>query len=295
MEIRKIEDITTFELGKINNLKVVRFMPQGAYLSLGNDTKEVLLPTRYLSEDIEEGDFIDVFVYKDNGGRLIATSLEPLAQVGETKNLECIERNDVGAFLSWGIHKDLLVPYAEQKNKMYVGHSYIVHVYVDNISGKIVASSKLNKHIGNIMPNINPGEMVISIVVDRNDVGYRVVVNNIHWGIIYYSDIDNKLEIGKEYSAYVVRVREDGKIDLSIKPIGYAKVESIEKNLLDLLETNNGFISLGDKSDADDIKSIIGISKKAFKMAIGGLYKKGMISISDYNIKLKNNNLNKYI
>lgn len=287
MQIKKVN--YPFDVGKINNLIVSRFMPQGVYLRSGYTIEEVLLPKRYVPNGISIGDYIQVFIYHDNKSRLVATTLTPYALVGQTKMLYCCMVSDVGAFFDNGIHKDILVPYSEQIKKMKAGHNYVVYVYLDSVSNKIVASSKLSKHIGNVIPSFISGIQVSCIVVGKNDVGYKLIVDNLYWGLIYYDSISFKLNIGDEFDGYVIRIREDDKIDISYSPVGYSKVGFLEKNLLHNIESNNGVLEVGDKSDSYDIRNLTGLSKKTFKMVIGSLYKKGILELSDKMIKLKNN------
>lgn len=273
-------------IGRVSKFVVKRFMPQGIYISSENTEKEILMPKRYVPQDIKEGDTLQAFVYHDNEGRLIATSLSPSITVGETKVLRCKACSTNGAFFDWGIHKDLFVPFAEQQAKPKEGKFYAVHAYIDRISGKVVGSTKLAKHIGNIPAQYSKGECVPVIVVDKNEVGYRVIVDNIHWGILYFNELTNSLDMLSSHKAYVVRIREDGKIDLSINPVGYEKVYSIENAMLSLLETNRGTLPIGDKSDPEYIRALTSLSKKTFKMVIGSLYKQRKIKIYPDRITL---------
>lgn len=277
---------TNYELGKMNNLIINRIMPQGAYLNAGEDF-EILLPKRYMSEDAKEGDELEVFIYHDNEARLTATTLRPLALVGETKALRCVSTSNIGAFFSLGIHKDILLPFSEQVQRIEIGMSYPLHIYIDKRSGKIVASQKLHKHIGNTIPSYKAGDEVTALIVERTNIGYKVVADNIHWAMIYYNEVDHPLGVAHEYKAYVVRSRDDGKLDLSIKPIGYDKVAKNKEQLLSILSQNNGILNIGDKSDAEEILRQTGFSKKTFKMIVGSLYKERLIEISDYKIALR--------
>ncbi len=274
-----------YSLGKINNLKILRIVSIGAYLEWDNE-EGILLPIRYFPHPLEEGSSIEVFVYHDNEGRLIATTLIPNALVGEVAHLECVSITESGAFLNWGIHKDLFVPFVEQLNKLQVGKKYLTYLYIDHISGKIVGSTKLNKHIGNNLPTYKSGSEVKITIYETNDVGYRGVVDNQHWGIIYFNQNQSELAVGKSYQAYVIRVREDGKVDLSLRPIGYLRTEEDTDLLIRLLQKRGGSLPIGDKSPATHILSLTGLSKKSFKMAVGRLYKERRITISPTSIHL---------
>lgn len=285
MEIKKYDARDRYRLGRINRLSVLRIVSIGAYLEWNNEDG-ILLPLRYCPSNIEVGQEIDAFVYHDNEGRLIATTLTPKAVVGEVALLDCVSVSKAGAFLDWGIHKDLLVPFAEQKGQMQEGRKYLVYVYIDHVSQKIVASAKLNKHIGNTLPDYAPGAKVTGVVAEQNDVGYRVVVDQRHWGMLYYDEQSDELYRGQQITAYVVRIREDGKIDLANRPVGYAKSEGEQTKILRLLRQSGGSLPIGDKSSAEEIKQITGLSKKAFKIACGGLYKKRKIDLSPTSIRL---------
>lgn len=273
-------------IGNVSKFEVKRFMPQGIYISSQHLDKEILMPKRYVPEGIKEGDEIEAFVYHDNEGRLIATNIIPLITVGQTRVLNCKSCTDAGAFFDWGIHKDLFVPFAEQQKPLKENKRYAVHAYLDRISGKIVGSTKLGKHIGNMPASYSTGDCVSVIVVDKNDVGYRAVVDDIYWGMIYFNEIAGSLDMLDTCKAYVVRVRDDGKIDLSVNPIGYEKVGSLENLILSLLQTNKGELNVGDKSDPEYVRALTGMSKKTFKMVIGSLYKQRKIKVYPNKIML---------
>lgn len=285
MQITKYHTQNRYRLGKINRLTILRIVSIGAYLDWDNE-EGILLPLRYCPKGMSVGQEIDAFVYHDNEGRLIATTLVPHAVVGEIALLNCVSVSKAGAFLDWGIHKDLLVPFAEQKGQMQEGRRYLVYVYIDHVSQKIVASSKLNKHIGNTIPDYKPGTKVIGVVYEPNEVGYRVIVDQQHWGILYFDEQTDELYRGQKITAYVVRIREDGKIDLSHNPVGYAKSEGEQTRILRILRQSGGCLPIGDKSNSEEIKQITGLSKKAFKIACGGLYKKRKIDLFPTSIVL---------
>lgn len=286
MEIRKINQSNKhYRIGKVCELEVLRLVSIGAYLEWDNEDG-VLLPIRYLPEGVEVGDKLSVFVYHDNEGRIISTTLMPFAEVGEVAYLECISVSTAGAFLSWGIHKDLFVPFSEQLNRMIEGKSYLVYLYIDHVSGKIVGSAKLNKHIGNTLPEYKPGQEVEIIIGEHNEVGYRAIVDHQHWGMLYYDSLKYDLERGSKHRAYIIRTREDGRLDLSLSPVGYSKTEGDTKLIIEKLRERGGVLNIGDKSTAEEILRLTGLSKKSFKMAVGKLYKQQLVSISPYSIEL---------
>ncbi len=277
-----------YKLGKVNSLRVLRLVSIGAYLEWDNGDEGILLPKRYIPQDTSVDDVLEVFVYHDNEGRLIATTMRPYAEVDTLAYLECLNVNKVGAFLNWGIHKDLLVPFSEQREEMREGFYYPVFLYIDKVSGKIVASNKLNKHIGNTLPEYKAGDEVEAKIVSLNDVGYRAVVDDKFWGIIYENECLDDLQRGDLCSAYVVRLRDDGKIDLSLKPIGYEKrIDPAQEKLMDLLRSNGGTLPIGDKSPAQEVMTMTRMSKKTFKMACGALYKAKLVELSPLSISLK--------
>lgn len=262
----------TYRLGRINTLKVLRLVSIGAYLEW-SDEAGILLPKRYLPEGVQIDDELSVFVYLDNESRPIATTMKPLIEVGHVACLECVAVSAAGAFVEWGIHRDLFVPFAEGAIRMREGYTYPIVAYLDHISGKIVGSTKLSKHIGTTMPTYKPGDKVDVLVVERNDVGYRAVIEHQHWGILYEDECPEPPRRGEVLSAYVVRLREDGKVDLSLQPVGYQRISGEATKLLRLLRQRGGNLPIGDKSDAEEIMRITGMSKKAFKMTVGSLYK----------------------
>lgn len=278
-----------YRLGRTCQLEVLRLVSIGAYLEW-EDEMGVLLPIRYLPEGTQMGDKLEVFVYHDNEGRPIATTLQPFAEVGETAFLECVSVTSAGAFLSWGIHRDLFVPFAEQRTKMQEGAYYAVHLYVDQLSGKIVGSAKLQKHIGNILPDYKVGAEVSALIVEHNDVGYRCVVDHLHWGMIYDEDMPELPHRGDRLRAYVRRVREDGKLDLALRPVGYQRVGGDRERLLELLQKHGGRLPIGDKSPAEEVMHLSGMSKKSFKMAVGTLYRERRIRLMPTSIELSTKN-----
>jgi predicted RNA-binding protein (virulence factor B family) len=273
------------ETGKINTLKVVKTLDFGAYLDGGNGL-EILLPTRYVPETCEVGDEIDVVIYHDNEGRLISTTVRPLAIVGEFQWMQVKEVTPVGAFLEWGIMKDLLVPYREQKMPMQKGRSYIVYVYLDNVTNRIVASARIDKFLDNVPPLYEHNQEVDIMVADDTEIGYKVIINNLHWGLLYRNEVFRTLSKGDKLKGYIKEVREDDKIDVSMHKLGYEKVDGIAQYIMDMLNRNGGYLPVNDKSDAEEIQALFACSKKSFKKAIGALYKQKLIVLEKKGIKV---------
>lgn len=273
------------EIGKYNTLKIVKDLDFGVYLD-GGDDLEILLPARYVPRNVKPGDEVEVFIYHDNEGRIIATTAKPLAIVGEFQWMECKSVNDMGAFLEWGLMKDLLVPFREQKMPMREGKWYLVYVHLDHVTKRIVASARVDKFLDNVPPVYEFNQEVDLLVADETEIGYKVIINNLHWGLVYHNEIYRRLERGEHLKGYIKEVREDEKIDVSLTRLGYEKVEGIAGIILDALKVQNGFLPVHDKSPAEEIYSLFGCSKKSFKQAIGALYKKKLISIEPTGIRL---------
>lgn len=266
-------------------MEVVKTVDFGVYLD-GFDDGEILLPTRYVPADCRVGDVLNVFIYLDNEERLVATTLEPLVQVGQFAWLEVSWVNEYGAFLNWGLMKDLFVPFREQKMKMQMGRSYLVHAHLDEESYRIVASAKVERYLSKEHPDYQPGEEVEVLVWQRTELGVKVIVDNRYGGLLYRSELFTSVEPGMRLTAYVKQVREDGKIDLTLHKTGYARVEDFSDTLLAYLKEHDGYLPLHDKSPAEAIYDAFGVSKKTFKKAVGDLYKKRLVSISEAGIKL---------
>jgi predicted RNA-binding protein (virulence factor B family) len=274
------------EIGKWNLMRVVKILDFGAYLDGGEEHGEILMPIRYVPVDCKIDDEVDVFVYLDSEDRIIATTEKPLAQVGDFALLEVVSVSGIGAFLIWGLMKDLFVPFREQRQKMEEGYSYVVHIYLDEVSGRIVGSAKVEDFLDKTPHEFTEGQEVDLILYSHTDIGYKAIINNTHTGVVYNSDVFRELERGEKTKGYIKRIREDKKIDLIIDKPGYEKVDEVSKNILDKLKEEKGFIALVDKSPAEDIYKMFGISKKTFKKAIGGLYKSRLITIEETGIKL---------
>ncbi len=269
------------KIGEYNELRINRMVDFGAYL-IDDDTHEVLLPKRYLSPEMKEGDTIRVFVYNDSENRPVATTEVPHAVVGDFALMRVKAVNQVGAFLDWGlVAKDLLVPFSEQRVDMKVGRSYIVRVYLDEASHRIVASAKLAKFLNRTEPDYYHRERVEVLVVQRSDLGYRVIVENAHWGQIYQNETYQEVNVGDRLTAFVKQVRPDGKIDLTLAKIEKMRVDDLSERIMDYLQAHGGEMTLTDKSDPDDINQAFNCSKKDFKKALGLLYKQQKVTLGD--------------
>lgn len=277
------------QLGKYNQLEVVKEVDFGMYLD-GDEDGEILLPKRYVPEGCKPGDVLNVFIYLDMDERLVATTLDPYVQVGEFACLEVAWVNQFGAFLDWGLMKDLFVPFREQKAKMQKGGRYIVHVHLDDESYRIVASAKVEHYLSKEKPTYKPGEEVHILVWQRTDLGYKVIVDNRFSGMLFHNEIFQPLEIGMQMKAFVKHVREDGKIDLVLQRSGARNVEDFAEVLLQFIKDNNGYTSVNDKTDAETIYQTFGVSKKTFKKAVGDLYKKRLIILEPDGIRLVSGN-----
>ena len=268
-------------IGQYNRLKVVRKVDFGAYLDGGNGV-EILIPEKYVESSVAPGDEMDVFVYTDSEDRLIATTERPYAKVGEFAFLQVSQVNEVGAFLDWGISgKDLLVPFSEQKSRMLRGGIYPVYVYLDMASKRVAASTKLDKFLGNKIPNYRRGDNVRALVLRHEAPGYRVIVDNLFKGIIYDSDVYGEIEIGETVDAHVKQVRPDGKIDLSPGPDAASRVKALAEKIYYLADAGGGSMPLSDASTPEEIKSVLQCSKKDFKKAVGFLMKNSVMSQAD--------------
>ena len=273
-------------IGRNNHLRVVDLTGFGAFLD-GAQFDEILLPKRFVPSDCKIGDSLDVFVYLDSDDRLIATTEHPFALVGEFAYLKVKQVNPVGAFLDWNLQKDLLAPFSEQKIKMQEGDSYVVHLYQDEQTRRIVASSKLNKFLDKTPADYKNGQEVSLLIFERTDLGYMAIINNHHQGLIFESELDDPVRIGKKLNGYIKRIRPDGKIDLSLKKPGFdqSAVSDLGRAILDKLDQEEGFLPMNDRTDPELIKIAFGVSKRVFKMALGGLYKQHLITIEDDGIR----------
>ncbi len=273
------------KLGATHQLRVSKVVDFGFYLD-AQELGDVLLPKKYAPKDLAIGDLLYVFLYLDSEDRPIATTKTPKAKVGEFAYLKCIARTHVGAFLDWGLEKDLLVPFAEQHRPMEVDQSYLVYLYLDKNDDRIVASSKINKFLDDEKPHdFTPQQQVDLIIANSTDLGFKAIINHSHWGVLYKNDVFQKLSFGQSKKGFIKRIREDGKIDLSLQG-GKETRDKYAKIILNHLEKQQGFSPVHDKSSPEIIANTFGMSKGAFKKAIGGLYKQRLISIQKDGIHL---------
>lgn len=267
--------------GEYQTLRIGRIAEPGIYLT-DEQEQEVLLPNRYVYIDDKVGNLVEVFVYHDSENRLIATREKPFATVGEAAVLKAVDRNAHGVFLDWGITaKDLFLPNRNVPFEVEIGRKYLVWLYRDNLTGRVVATTKLNPYVNNTDICVRPKEQVDILVARRMEAGYRVVVNNRNWGMIYSNQIFTPVAVGDRLTAYVHRISEDGRIDLMLQQEGKDQTDSAAAKLLELLRSHKGTLPIGDKSSPEEIASLTGLSKKNFKRAAGALYKQHLITIGD--------------
>lgn len=272
--------------GEIQKLIVSRFTDNGAYL-IDTEENEVLLPNRYVAENQQVGNEVEVFLYHDSEDRLVASTDMPFIIIGEVALLECVDISAFGAFLDWGLPKDLFIPISNQSVSMEVGRWYLVYAYRDNLTDRIVASAKLGKFIRNDEEiTVKVGEEVEIVIGHESDLGYRVIINNKHWGMIYHNQIFREVKVGEIVTAYITRITEDNRIDVSLTRTGFGQVEDAASRLMELLEASGGVLDLGDKSSPEQVYTTTQMSKKMFKRGVGNLLKEGKIEISDFSIKL---------
>jgi predicted RNA-binding protein (virulence factor B family) len=273
------------EIGKFNNLKVVNELEAGFLLD-GENHGKILLPRSVSSERYNLDDEVDVFIYFDSQDRIIATTIKPTIQVGEFAILTVVDVTTIGAFLDWGLSKDLFVPFNEQKQEMEEGKSYLVHAYFDSKSNRIAASSKIDKFASNNSYNYNDEQMVNLIICNKTDLGYKAIINGSDWGVLYHNEVFRKISYGEQIKGYIKKVRDDGKIDLCLDKPGPQKIDSISQLILDKLNENTGYLAITDKSSPEIISEMFGVSKKSYKKAIGALYKRKHILLEKNGIKL---------
>lgn len=273
------------ELGKYCELKVVKELDFGVYLD-GEEKGEILLPIRQVPPKVKIGDTIEVFLYLDSEDRIIATTKEPFCEADEFAVLRVIDVNKTGAWLDWGLDKHLLVPFREQKQDMEESKSYLVYVYVDHETNRLVASSKLDKFLDNVPPEYEVGQQVDLLISNKSDIGYVAVINNLHSGLLYINEVFQPLKRGQKIKGYIKKLRDDEKIDLMLQKPGYGKIETLAQKIMSALSQDGGVINLGDKSSPDDIYNKFHMSKKDFKKAIGLLYKEGKIKVEKESIAI---------
>ena len=272
-------------LGDYTTLTVVNEAHSALYLD-GGEEGEILMPTRYVPKGCRPGDDIEVFLYLDQDERLIATTLRPLAKVGDFACLEVAWVNEYGAFLHWGLMKDLFCPFREQKMRMIKGNSYIVYVTIDEDSYRMIATAKVERYLSHERPNYKHGDEVDLLVWQKTDLGFKVIVDNLFQGLVYESQIFKPITTGNRMKGYVDHIRQDGKIDITLQPTGRQNITDFSEQLLQYLKDNGGHCDLGDKSPAELIVDRFKVSKKTYKKAVGDLYRQRLISINDDGITL---------
>lgn len=273
-------------IGKYNTLSVIAVTDKGAYLD-GGELGEVLLPNRFMPENCAVDDKLKVFIYVDSAERIIATTEKPLGQVDEFVSLKVKQLNKMGAFLDWGLPKDLLVPFNQQHTAMEEGKYYLVRIFLDTTTNRIVASSKLDRYIDIWPADYQKWDKVKLMIGGKTDLGFKAIINDKHWGLLYDNEIFQPLRVGRIVDGYIKNIREDGRIDLSLSRSGEGKVNDFAEKLLAHIQENDGFSPLHDKSSPELIQRVLGVSKKTFKATVGNLLKKGKISIEKNGLRLK--------
>ncbi len=274
-------------IGRFNTLQITKHTDFGLYLD-GGPEGEILLPKRYFPKDepLEVDDWLNVFLYLDSDDRPIATTLKPKAQVGEFASLKVVQINRVGLFLDWGLPKDLLLPHSEEKRPLREGDYCVVYLYLDRHTRRITATSFLDRYLDKTPAHYQPGEAVDLLVVSPTDLGFKAIINNRHWGLIHRNEAFKFLRKGTRDRGYIRELREDGKISLSLQPIGAGAGDALQQRILDELQRTGGTLALSDRSPPETIAGLFGVSKGNFKKAIGGLLKRGLIRIHVDHIEL---------
>lgn len=276
------------KLGAYQTLNVARVTPHGFILQDTSRSKdEVLLPGRLATRKLQKGENVRVFLFKDGEERLTATMQDPKITLNSIALLRVKDINRHGAYLDWGLDKDLFVPHAEQSSRMKEGHSYLVYMYLDRETDRLVATPKIDRFLDNSEITVEENEEVDLWIWDRTDLGYNVIINEKHKGLIYHNEIFSNIDYGDRTTGYIKQIRDDNKIDVTLRPIGYDKVEPNAEKIVKRLKEKDGFLNLHDKSDPHEIRSRLEMSKKTFKKAIGMLYKKEIIRIEDDGIYLR--------
>lgn len=272
--------------GEYNDLKMVKYTDFGIYLD-GGEMGEILMPQKYVPYGTNVGDTVHCFVYYDTADRPIATTETPLAVVGECAHLKCVSVSKFGAFLHWGPLKDLFIPFREQKTDMVEGKSYVVYLYLDDVSKRIVGSAKLEKHLNKSRPDFEVGQQVDLMIAGGSDLGLTAVINNTHTGLLYRNEVFKTVYLGEKLKGYIKEIRGDGKIDLTLQLPGYKNLLSEEEKILEVLRSHGGSMQVGDKSDPEQIYELFQMSKKSWKKLIGTLFKNRKIEITEDGIKLR--------
>ena len=273
-------------IGQYNQLRIVREASPGLYLH-GEELGEILLPRRYVTQTTVVGSHLRVFVYRDSEDRLVATTETPHAQVGEVAFLKVVSLNQrLGAFLDWGLSKDLLLPMRELNGPVEVGGRVVVAIFLDPINGRIVASRRLNRHLDKTLPTYAEGQRVGLLIAGETPLGFKAVINHAHWGLVYAGELAKPLSIGQEMDGYIRKVREDGKIDVGLDAAGYGRVKPLTEQIIAAMTAQGGRLSCDDQSSPEVIRQAFGTSKKAFKQAVGALYRERRIRMTKPGLEL---------
>ncbi len=273
------------QIGKRNSLIVLHSTPHGIYLD-GGEHGEILLPNRYIPKGTSLGETLDVFIYRDSEDRLVATAEQPFATVGEFATLEVVSVNrNVGAFLNWGLLKDLLLPFREQADQVYVGDKVVAYILLDEKTDRIIATTRLNRHLSRERPPFRPAQPVSLLVTARTPLGYNAIVEGTHLGLLYHTNVGAPLQVGQQLKGFISAVHPGGKIDLSLDASGYQRVASLTDRILEVLKNNGGRLEFDDDSPPEIIRRTFDASKKAFKQALGALYRQRRIEFTRPGIK----------
>lgn len=274
----------SIEIGKYHLLNIRK--ETGIDFIFEEEGESIKLPKKDLRNNLKVGDEVNVFIYTDLNGKLVATISKPFAMVGECAYMEVKEESSIGAFMYWGIEKDLLVPFSQQKDTMREGNSYLVYVYIDEQTGRITGTSKLKRYINNEELTVKEGEKVDLLICHNTDLGTQVIVNNKHWGLLYKNEIFQKIKRGDKLKGYIKKIREEGKLDVSLQEQSYDEAISASLKILKRLKEQQGFLPITDKTDPSIIYDELQMSKKTFKKAIGALFKERRIMLEDKGIRL---------
>ena len=272
------------EIGQILNLEALKETPQGVYLISGNN--EILLPNKYVPTDLEMGDMIEVFIYTDSEDRPIATTLDPKIKMNQFAFLKVVDVNQYGAFLDWGMEKDLLLPFSEQHFNVEAGKRYLVYMYKDDVSNRLVATTKFGKFIKNNRIEIKPGNKVDLLVSGETEIGYKVIVNGMHYGMVFKNDLFREIKIGDALAGYLQRIRADNKLDITLNSARLNDVEELANEIYERLLKAKGSLPISDKSSPEEVRKEFEVSKKLFRRALGLLYSERKIKINTTNIEL---------
>ncbi|WP_061237794.1 S1 RNA-binding domain-containing protein [Ectopseudomonas composti] len=277
-------------IGRMNSLQVVKHTDFGLYLDGGADG-EILLPKRYIPKDTpsEVEDWLNVFLYLDSEDKLIATTLKPKIQLGEFASLKVVDINRVGLFFDWGLPKDLLLPHSEEKRPLQIGDYCVIYLYLDKRTRRLTATARLDRYLDKVPANYQVGQEVDLLVVERTDLGFKAIIDGKHWGLIHKNELFKFIRSGMREKGYIKELRADGKISLSLQPIGQEAASGLAEQIIERLRAQGGMLALGDKSSPELIAEQFRVSKGNFKKAIGGLYKQGLIRIHDDRIELLDN------